>query len=131
LPTRKSHIDPERAVKRSGFSKAERLVRSATIQTVFRKGKKYSCDGAKLFVLANGMERNQVVFTFPRGYGNAVQRNHSRRLSRESYRLMKHSISAGYDFTVLIFPGNDEFAARQGQLERLFKKAGLWSEHHD
>jgi ribonuclease P protein component, eubacterial len=118
-------------VKRSGFSKAERLARSATIQTVFRKGKKYSCDGAKLFVMSNGMERNRVVFSFPRGYGTAVQRNRSRRLSRELYRLMKQHISAGYDFAVLVFPGKDEFAIRKKQLESLFRKAGLWSERND
>jgi len=114
-------------VKSSGFSKAERLTRSVVIQTVFRKGKKYSCDGAKLFVLANGMERNRVVFTFPRGYGTAVQRNYSRRLSREVYRLMKQNFSTGYDFTVLVFPGKDDFTVRKGQLECLFKKSGVWS----
>jgi ribonuclease P protein component len=115
-------------VKSSQFSKAERLVRSVVIQTVFRKGKKYSCDGAKLFVLANGMERNRVVFTFPRGYGTAVQRNYSRRLSREVYRLIKQHFTAGYDFTILVFPGKDDFYVRRGQLESLFKKSGVWSE---
>ena len=115
-------------MKSSGFSKAERLTRSAVIQTVFRKGKKYSCDGAKLFVLANGMERNRVLFTFPRGYGTAVQRNYSRRLSREVYRLMKQHFKTGYDFTVLVFPGKDDFYVRKGQLEFLFKKSGIWSE---
>jgi ribonuclease P protein component, eubacterial len=115
-------------VKRSGFSKAERLVRSAAIQTVFRKGKKYSCDGAKLFVLANGMKRNRIVFTFPRGYGTAVERNYSRRLSREAYRLNKQHLAEGFDLTVLVFPGKDSFSVREGQLASLFRKAGLWSE---
>jgi ribonuclease P protein component len=114
-------------VKGSGFSKAERLTRSAAIQTVFRKGKKYSCTGTKVFVLANGMERNRVVFTFPRGYGTAVERNHSRRLSREAYRLMKKHLIAGFDVAVLVFPGEVSFSGRTEQLEILFKKAGLWS----
>lgn len=103
--------------------------RSACIQTVFRKGKKYSCDGAKLFVLANGIERNRIAFTFPRGYGTAVQRNYSRRLSREAYRLCKCNVRTGYDFTVLVFPGNDHFSVRDEQLRFLFRKAGLWSEN--
>lgn len=113
-------------MKRLGFTKAERLKRSAEIQTVFRKGKKYSCDGAKLFVLPNGMERNRVVFTFPRGYGSAVERNYSRRLSREAYRLNKQNILTGFDLTLLIFPGKDSFSDRERQLQTLFNRAGLW-----
>jgi ribonuclease P protein component len=115
-------------VKRSGFSTAERLSCSAAIQTVFRKGKKYSCNGAKLFVLANGMGRNRIAFSFPRGYGLAVERNYSRRLSREAYRLIKQELAAGYDLTVLIFPGNDSFEARKEQLDFLFRKACLLSD---
>jgi ribonuclease P protein component len=113
-------------VKRSGLSKAEHLKSSASIQTVFRKGKKYSCDGAKLFVLGNGMERNRIVFTFPRGYGTAVQRNYSRRLSREVYRLNKQHIVVGFDFAILVFPGKDSFSFRNEQIEFLFRKSGLW-----
>lgn len=115
-------------MKRSGFSKQERLKRSKDIQTVFQKGKKYSCDGAKLFVLANGLERKRIVFTFPRNYGNSVERNFSRRLSKESYRLLKQHIYDGYDLTVLLFPGKDSFSKRTEQISTLFRKAGLWSE---
>ncbi|HPO03234.1 ribonuclease P protein component [Treponema zuelzerae] len=112
-------------MKSSGFTKAERLKRSATIQSVFRKGKKYSCDGAKLFVLENGLEQNRIVFTFPRGYGTAVERNHSRRLSKEAYRIIKHDLMTGYDLTVLVYPGKDSFSVREKQLTTLFAKAGL------
>jgi len=114
-------------VKRSGFKKAERLIRSAVIQTVFRKGKKYSCNGAKLFVLSNGMERNRVLFTFPRGYGTAVERNRSRRLSREAYRQVKGDLLTGFDLAFLVFPGKDSFSERMEQFCVLFGKAGLWS----
>jgi ribonuclease P protein component len=118
-------------VKRSGFPKAERLRRSAAIQTVFRKGRKYYEDGIKIFVLPNGCEQNRVVFTFPRGYGNAVARNYSRRLSREAYRLCRQNLATGFDMAVLVFPGKDSFPERKTQLEKLFRKAGLWSEIHE
>jgi len=113
-------------VKSLGFSKSERLKSYEENQTVFKKGKKYSCIGAKLFVLENGMERNRIAFTFPRGYGSAVERNYSRRLSREVFRLNKQQISKGYDFVLLIFPGKDSFSDRLNQIHTLFSRAGLW-----
>jgi len=115
-------------VKLLGFPKEERLCRSSLIQAVFRKGKKYSCNGAKLFVLANGLELKRIVFTFPRGYGNAVERNYSRRLSKEAYRSIKQHIIGGFDFTFLIFPGKVSFSERKEQILYLFRKAGLWAE---
>lgn len=118
-------------MKRSGFPKAERLKRSAAIQTVFRKGRKYYGDGVKLFILPNENGHNRVVFTFPRGYGTAVSRNYSRRLSREIYRLCRHNLLTGYDMAVLVFPGKDSFSERKAQLLKLFRKAGLWSEIHE
>ncbi|HOT62771.1 MAG TPA: ribonuclease P protein component [Treponemataceae bacterium] len=114
-------------MKRAGFSKAERLVRSAAIQTVFKKGRKFGCEGAKLFVLGNGTDRNRVAFTFPRGYGTAVSRNRSRRLSRETYRLMKTRLITGNDLVFLVFPGYDDFRVRERQLSALCARAGLWS----
>lgn len=116
-------------MKSSGFSREERLARSSDIDSVFRKGKKYSVDGIKLFILANGMERNRVVFTFPRGYGTAVQRNYSRRLSREAWRILKQRLRAGFDLTILIFPGHDSLTERQNQFLSLAKKSGLLVEN--
>ncbi len=68
------------------------------------------------------------MFTFPRGYGTAVERNYSRRISRESYRLIKGHLAGGFDFSVFVFPGKDDFSVRKDQLISLFKKAGLWSD---
>lgn len=118
-------------MKSSKFSKAERLRRSADIQRVFRKGKKYYGKGIKLFILPNELQTNRVVFTFPKNFGNAIERNYSRRLCREAYRITKHSILFGYDLAILVFPGNDSFPERKKHLEILFRKAGLWSERHE
>jgi len=118
-------------VKCSGFPKAERLRRSAAIQRVFRKGKKYYGERIKLFILQNEHKTNRVVFTFPKNYGNAVERNYSRRLCREVYRRYKRNLAFGYDMAILIFPGNDSFPERKKHLEILFRKAGLWSDIHE
>ncbi|WP_369695313.1 ribonuclease P protein component [Gracilinema caldarium] len=108
------------------FRSAERLKGREEIRRAFADGRKFSCNGAKLFVVQNGLPVNRIAFTFARKYGNAVQRNRSRRLSREVYRLLKARLCIGYDLVLLVYPGADTFADRLEQLETLFRKAGLF-----
>lgn len=111
--------------KTGSFTRQERVKRSEDIQNLFKKGSKTSINGAKLFFVPNSFGKNRVVFALPRGYGNAVKRNYSKRLSREAYRLFKTHLNTGYDFLFLIYPGNDSFRTRCVQIRTLCKKAGL------
>ena len=97
-------------------------------KTLFKNGNKASISGAKIFYKENGTEMNRVGFPLPRGYGNAVQRNLSKRYSREVYRLLKTHLNTGYDILLLVYPGNDSFSTRCVQFRTLFKKAGLIKE---
>jgi ribonuclease P protein component len=107
------------------LTRAERLKKREEIQQVFSQGRRVSCPGAKLFILKNGLDINRIAFTFARKYGNAVQRNRSRRLSREAYRLSGASLRRGFDFVLLVYPGGDLFQNRTRQLAALFSKAGI------
>lgn len=111
--------------KTNGFTRLERVKQSEEIQRLFKEGRHFSTDGAKLFVVSNNLEYNRIVFTLKRGYGNAVQRNTSKRLSREVYRNAKKNLKTGYDLLLLVFPGKDNLNERKEQLDYLFKKAGL------
>ena len=114
-------------MERSCLPKEERLCGAVRIRSMFKIGHRYSCDGAKLFVLPNKLPYNRFVCTFKRHYGSAVQRNKARRLSKEVYRQMKSQLALGKDILLLVFPGNDTFALRAAQLGCLFKKAGMFS----
>jgi ribonuclease P protein component len=103
----------------------ERLRKREEIRRVFSQGRSVSCPGAKLFILKNGLESNRVAFTFARKYGSAVQRNRSKRLSREAYRLSKAAWRGGFDFVLLVYPGGDTFQNRVRQLGVLFSRAGV------
>ncbi|MBP3366319.1 MAG: ribonuclease P protein component [Treponema sp.] len=111
--------------KTGRFKKNEHIKRSAEIQKLFKKGKKVCISGAKLFYLQNEKDFNRIGFPLPRGYGNAVERNASRRYSREIYRFFKSQLSTGFDMLFFVYPGNDSFLLRRGQFELLCKKAGL------
>jgi ribonuclease P protein component len=117
------------------FKREEHLKKRNDIGEVFKSGKQYGCRGAKLFVLRNDLPYNRICFTFSRGFGNAVQRNHAKRLGREAFRLLKAKLSAGSDIILLIYPDKknaglskvpeEKLSDRLSQLQFLFSKAGL------
>ena len=108
------------------FPRQEKLKGRDEIREVFNRRKGVSCAGARLLTLRNGLEYNRIAFTFSRKFGNAVARNHSRRLSREVYRHLRNQLRTGYDLVLLVQPGRDEFSVRMEQLRELFSRAGLF-----
>jgi ribonuclease P protein component len=112
------------------FRREEHLKRRNDIREVFGKGKRIGCRGAKLFVLKNSLSRNRICFTFPRGFGTAVQRNRARRLGREAYRSLKPRLQYGYDLILLLYPQELSLTGCMGQLQYLFTRAGLMRENN-
>ncbi len=112
------------------FTRIERVKHPLEIKNLFKNGQKVSVSGAKLFVLPNNLDYNRIGFPLPRGYGNAVQRNRSKRFSRESYRNLKAYLNTGYDLLFLVYPDaeNDSFHSRCVQFRTLCQKAGLLKE---
>ncbi|MGI5172687.1 ribonuclease P protein component [Treponema sp. OMZ 840] len=112
--------------KTGSFCREERIKKNNDIQKLFKKGKRVSTDGAKLFFLFTGKNINRIAFALPRGYGNAVQRNRCKRLSREVYRLLKTNMHSGYDMVLLVYPGQNSFKNRYAKVKELCGKAGLF-----
>ena len=111
--------------KTGPFRRDEHIKKPKEISRLFKQGNKVGIYGAKLFYKENGLARNRIAFTLPRGYGRAVDRNRSKRCSREAYRFYKAHLNTGYDMLLLVYPGNDSFHSRCGQLKTLCRKAGL------
>jgi ribonuclease P protein component len=131
----------------------ERLKGRDEIRAVFNRGKVVSCRGAKLFVLKNGVSGNRLAVTFARKFGNAVQRNRTRRVSREAYRLLRNRLKTGFDLVILVYPVGQRAASgpesarslrdvpvpqtpvkdclvvRMEQFQNLFGRAGLFMEN--
>lgn len=104
-----------------------------------KKGRCVTEHGAKLFYLRNNLPYNRIAFTFARKFGNAVERNRARRLGRESYRHLRDGLPGGWDFVLLVYPGESTgasmgvntgvsaFEKRLRQLQMLVNRAGLGS----
>ena len=112
-------------LKTGRFTREEHIKRPADIQKLFKTGKRVSVSGAKLFFMLNDRKLNRIGFPLPRGYGNAVERNRSKRYSREAYRFFKTHLNTGYDMLLLVYPGNDSFLSRCEKFRILCQKAGL------
>ena len=125
--TRKNHTKGSSRIlsKTNFFKKKEHIKKATTFKEIFREGKKISFSGAKLFYKKNDLAQNRVGFSLSRGYGNAVQRNKSKRYSREVYRIFRKNLKKGYDIIFLVYPGNDTFQKRFFQFQMLCEKAGL------
>ena len=115
-------------IKTGFFKRNERIKNPADFKKLFKCGKKISIPGAKIYYLENDLGMNRVGFPLIRGYGNAVERNLSKRYSREVYRLIKSHLNTGYDMLILVYPGNDSFHSRCDQIRLLCQKAGLFKE---
>ena len=107
------------------FPRKERIKKPIDFHNLFKNGKRVSISGAKLFFAENNSDINRIAFPIPRGYGNSVERNSSRRYSREAYRLPKTFLNTGYDILFFVYPGNDSFSTRCVQFRTLCEKAGL------
>lgn len=109
------------------FAREERIKRSVDIKHLFKNGKRVSVSGAKLFYVPNNLHYNRIGFPLPRGFGNAVERNRSKRYSRETYRNVKAHLNTGFDMLLLVYPDSehDSFHARCAQFRTLCQKAGL------
>jgi ribonuclease P protein component len=112
--------------KTGRFTKQERIKLSGDIRRVYKTGKKLSVNGAKLFVCENRGQINRIAVTLPHNYGNAVERNRTKRLCRESYRYQRGSLKSGYDILFLVYKGNDTFYERSAQLRLLCEKPGYY-----
>ncbi len=109
---RKSHTKR----KEFSISKMERLSDGFVIQTVFKKGSRASVEGATLFVLSNNVGENRFLCTFKHGFGNAVERNRVRRVSKEIYRFNKNSLKKSFDFVLLVSKYSYSFDVWQNRI---------------
>ncbi|GMO60451.1 MAG: hypothetical protein Ta2A_06560 [Treponemataceae bacterium] len=131
-------VQNDRFCVKQSFSKNEHIKNAKEIKSVFKEGRKVSVFGAKLFYRQGRQDQqgrqqhdaaqNRIAFIMPRGYKNAVERNRSKRLCREVYRLNKHRLSQGSDILFLVYPEKNKkqrFDERLRCFEVLCKKACL------
>ncbi len=110
---------------RKSLTKKERLGNRSDLTRVFGSSLRFNCRGARLVYTENCLSFSRFAVAIVRNYGNAVQRNLSKRILRELFRNNKDRIKKGFDIVVVLFPGDFSFYEREKQFNQLLKRAGL------
>jgi ribonuclease P protein component len=107
---------------KKSLSKHDLLRKKKEIKQLFLSSQQYSCRGMKMFLFQNSIESNRVLVTLVRGFGNAVERNYTRRVVKELFRLNRQQLQSGIDYGFLMYPGAYTFKDREQQLLSLLQR---------
>jgi ribonuclease P protein component len=110
---------------KKSLSKSELLRKKSEIKSLFSSKMQYSCKGLKLIVCENSFDFNRILVTPSRAYKTAIERNYTKRVGKEIYRICKQQIVPGYDFAFLFYPGLFTYINRKEQILSLLIKANL------
>lgn len=111
-------------MKRS-LTESERIKSKADFKRLYASPSSVKTLGAKLVFLRSESNLNRLGISLVRKFGTSVQRNRTKRLIREIYRLNKNRIKPGYDLLFVLFPGDYGYEERSRQFDDLLRKADL------
>jgi ribonuclease P protein component len=114
---------------KKSLTKRERIKKKTDFQHVFSRqspSRRVSLPGIALIYVANSLPWNRIAIIVTKKFGKSVKRNKAKRHIREIYRNMKSELKTGFDFVIILYPGENSYEKRKEQLYSLFQKANLF-----
>ncbi len=99
------------------FPKIERLLNRKDFVNLIRSGKRYRTEHFSVTLGRNGLGRTRLGITASKRIGNAVERNRTKRLVREFFRLHKGLLPRGVDIVVTAKKGASDLNLSQASEE--------------
>lgn len=107
------------------FPRTLRVRKASEIDQIFKDGARFSCRGMRVQVLQTGTQESRAAFIAVRSFSGAVARNRAKRLARESWRLMRHTVKPGFDIAFVLYPGFAALSDCRSAMQYLLRKADL------
>ena len=89
-------------MKKYSLSKKKRLVSNRQFKNILAHGRCVRNSVLILYVAENDCDYARLGVSIGKTHGNAVTRNHLKRLLREVFRLSQDRIPAGFDYLLMI-----------------------------
>ena len=111
------------------MKKTEMLKKNYEFKNVLNRGKYYSGNYIEVFIKKNKKNINFLGIAISSKAGNAVERNHLKRLIRENYKNVEGQMQTGYDIVFLWKKKRDIrracYCDIQADFEKILKKAKI------
>ena len=103
-----------------------RSLTKVEIKQIFREAAAIKNSGFKVLYRKNSAELNRMAVTVPRNYGNAVERNRTKRIVREVFRKIEKQLKeSGYDLIFVVYKKNLEYNDTFSELAAICTQAGI------
>lgn len=83
------------------MKKTKALKLNKDFKRLYYRGKSAACGYVVVYYQKNRLAENRLGLTCSKAVGKAVVRNRTKRLMRESYRLLEHRIKSGVDIVIV------------------------------
>ncbi len=108
------------------------IKRKYEFKILFSRGKISYGTNLTMYILKNKLGVNKLGIAVGKKSGRAVDRNRIKRLIKENYRLSEECIKSGYNILISVNKKCEikkiDFYETKKELQRLFKKSGIWTE---
>lgn len=107
--------------------KTEAIKLNRDYKSLYYRGGSQVSKNLVIYYKKNKLSANRLGLTVSKSVGNAVTRNHVKRLIKENYRLNEDKIKNGYDIVIVARnrAASADFHTIGSDFEYLLKKSGL------